>query len=199
MMKKPTLLIYALFFSLIGSSNGEPAIAKATFAGGCFWCMEPPFDKLPGVLETISGFTGGTTENPNYEQVSSGRTGHYEAIQILYNPDKISYQQLLLVFWKNIDPSDGKGQFCDKGSQYRSAIFYHSDEQKKLALESKRKLEKNKPFPESIKTSIIAARNFYPAETHHQNYYRKNPLSYKFYRATCGRDKRLRELWGQSN
>lgn len=198
-MKKSSLLIPLLFFSLIGNSNGEPAIAEATFAGGCFWCMEPPFDRLPGVLETLPGYTGGTVENPSYEQVSSGQTGHYEAIQILYDPNKIGYRQLLQVFWKNIDPSDDKGQFCDKGPQYRSAIFYHDDKQKRLALESKRKLEKSKPFSEPIQTDIIASGIFYPAENYHQNYYRKNPLSYRFYRYTCGRDRRLRELWGRSN
>lgn len=199
MMKKSSLLIPLLFFSLIGNSNGEPAIAEATFAGGCFWCMEPPFDRLPGVLETLPGYTGGTVKNPSYEQVSSGQTGHYEAIQILYDPNKIGYRQLLQVFWKNIDPSDDKGQFCDKGPQYRSAIFYHDDKQKRLALESKRKLEESKPFSEPIQTDIIAAGIFYPAENYHQNYYRKNPLSYRFYRYTCGRDRRLRELWGRSN
>jgi peptide-methionine (S)-S-oxide reductase len=171
-------------------------VARATFAGGCFWCMEPPFDKLDGVISTTSGYTGGHKENPTYEEVSSGTTGHAEAIQILYDPEKITYHQLLEVFWKNVDPTDGGGQFCDRGSQYRAAIFYHDDGQKRLAEQSKKALIESKDFKE-IATEITAASTFYPAEEYHQDYYRKNPVRYKFYRYGCGRDKRLKDLWGE--
>lgn len=197
-MPNNKILLILLLFSCFGRVDAEQISAEATFAGGCFWCMEPPFDKLPGVLKTTTGYTGGTLKNPGYEQVSRGNTEHYEAIRILYDPAKISYQQLLQVFWKNIDPTDDQGQFCDKGSQYRSAIFYHDDQQRRLAENAKTQLQQNKPFPGAVKTEIIAAGPFYPAEAYHQNYYQKNPLSYKFYRFTCGRDKRLTELWGKS-
>lgn len=170
-------------------------LAKATFAGGCFWCMEPPFDALPGVVSTTSGYTGGSQPNPTYEEVSAGTTGHAEAVQVLYDPAKISYQELLKVFWRNIDPTVKDRQFCDTGHQYRSAIFYHNEEQRSLAEASKAELEKNKPFPEPVETEIAAAGEFYPAEEYHQDYYRKNPLRYKFYRYNCGRDRRLQELW----
>lgn len=169
-------------------------LATATFAGGCFWCMEPPFDKVDGVVSTISGFTGGSVADPSYEQVSGGRTGHAEAIQIRYNPKKVSYEKLLEVFWQNIDPTDAGGQFCDRGTQYRSGVFYHNDEQRKLAEESKRKIEEEHNI--GVVTEITAASTFYPAEGYHQNYYLENPLRYKYYRFSCGRDKRLRELWG---
>ncbi|WP_305907573.1 peptide-methionine (S)-S-oxide reductase MsrA [Methylomarinum sp. Ch1-1] len=198
-MKRLIVLILVMFFSFINYAQAEQSPAKATFAGGCFWCMESAFDKLPGVLETLSGYTGGRNKDPSYEQVSGGWTGHYEALQITYDPEKISYRQLLQVFWHNIDPTDDEGQFCDKGPQYRSAIFYHHDEQKRLALESKNNLQNSQKFPEPIKTAIKAAGPFYLAEPYHQNYYRKNPLSYQFYRYTCGRDRRLNELWGESN
>ncbi len=191
-------LILLLIFSLSGHAAEQPAVATATFAGGCFWCMEPPFDKLSGVIETISGYTGGNIDNPTYELVSGGKSGHYEALQVLYDPKKIGYRQLLEVFWKNIDPTDGRGQFCDKGRQYRSAIFYHDDRQRQLAVESKNRLQQNNRLSGPIETAILPASTFYPAETYHQNYYRKNPLSYKFYRYTCGRDKRLKKLWGES-
>jgi peptide-methionine (S)-S-oxide reductase len=172
-------------------------LAKATFAGGCFWCMEPPFDKLDGVISTTSGYTGGYKESPTYEEVSSGTTGHAEAIQIVYAPEKIGYGKLLEVFWRNIDPTDGGGQFCDRGNQYRTAIFYHDDEQKRLAQQSKKALIESKGFKE-IATEITAASTFYPAEEYHQDYYTKNPVRYKFYRYSCGRDKRLKELWGEN-
>lgn len=170
-------------------------LAKATFAGGCFWCMEPPFDALSGVVATTSGYTGGSKANPTYEEVSAGGTGHAEAVQVLYDPAQISYQELLKVFWRNIDPTVKDQQFCDIGHQYRSAIFYHDEEQRKLAEESKAELEKNKRFPEPVETEIVAAGEFYPAEEYHQDYYRKNPLRYKFYRYNCGRDQRLQQLW----
>jgi peptide-methionine (S)-S-oxide reductase len=175
--------------------NGK-VVAMATFAGGCFWCMEPPFDKIPGVISTTSGYTGGKTENPTYEQVSSGGTGHAEAVQVIYDPAKVTYAQLLAVFWRNIDPHDAGGQFCDRGTQYRTAIFVHNDAQRKEAEESKRALEASGRLKQPIVTAILTATRFYPAEDYHQDYYRKNPVRYKFYRANCGRDARLREVWG---
>jgi peptide-methionine (S)-S-oxide reductase len=175
-----------------------PVYAKATFAGGCFWCMEPPFDKLPGVISTTAGYTGGHTRNPTYEQVSSGQTGHAEAVEVEYDPKRISYEKLLDAFWRNIDPTQRDGQFCDHGSQYRTAIFYHDDEQKRLAGASKAALVKNKPFKGEVVTEITRATEFYRAEDYHQDFYRKNPIRYKFYRTGCGRDARLKELWGKS-
>ncbi|UCD47959.1 MAG: peptide-methionine (S)-S-oxide reductase MsrA [Deltaproteobacteria bacterium] len=171
---------------------------NATFAGGCFWCMESPFDKLPGVVSVTVGYTGGTVENPTYEQVSAGVTGHAEAVQIVYNPSEIGYEKLLDVFWHNTDPTVKDRQFCDVGSQYRPGIFYHGEEQRLLALKSKEALEKTKPFKEPILTEVTAAGEFYPAEEYHQHYYRKNPIRYKYYRSGCGRDRRLKELWGDA-
>ena len=177
----------------------DPIISKgrttATFAGGCFWCMAPPFDAEPGVLETIVGYTGGSTEYPTYKKVSAGGSGHTESIQIIYDSAIVSYDRLLEIFWKNIDPLDSDGQFCDKGSQYRSAVFYHNEEQKKLAEMSKKRIEGSGSLPGSIVTEIVPALTFYPAEEYHQEYYKKNPLRYKFYRRSCRRDKRLAELW----
>ena len=173
-------------------------LAKATFAGGCFWCMEPPFDKLAGVVSTTSGYTGGTKLNPTYREVSDGGTGHAEAVQIVYDPSKITYKKLLEVFWRNIDPTVKDQQFCDHGSQYRTAIFYQGDDQKKLAEAAKAALMKSKPFKADIVTEITAASTFYAAEDYHQDYYIKNPVKYKFYRFNCGRDARLRELWGEA-
>ncbi len=167
----------------------------AIFAGGCFWCMEKPFDQLEGVTETLSGYTGGDKKDPSYSEVSSGTTGHAEAIQITYDPTKISYEKLLEVFWKNIDPTVKDRQFCDYGTQYRSGIFYADEKEKQLAIQSKDKiaalLSGNKVY-----TEITAASHFYPAEAYHQNYYIKNPVRYKYYRYRCGRDERLEELWG---
>lgn len=173
-------------------------LAKATFAGGCFWCMEAPFDELPGVVTTISGYTGGFKKNPSYEEVSAGTTGHAESVQITYDSTQISYSQLLQVFWRNIDPLASNRQFCDAGSQYRSAIYYHNDEQRRLAEASKKQLEESGRFSQPIVTEIVAAQVFYPAEEYHQDFYKKNPLRYKTYRAGCGRDRRLRELWGEA-
>ena len=175
-------------------SSGNTPMAKATFAGGCFWCMEPPYDELDGVISTISGYIGGTKKNPTYEQVSAGSTGHAEAIQITYDPKKISYEKLLEVFWRNIDPLTSDAQFCDSGSQYRSAIFYHDETQKTLAEASKKSLQDR--FKQPIVTEIVRASEFYPAEDYHQDYYKKNPIRYKVYRYGCGRDQRLQELWG---
>jgi len=175
----------------------EAKLATATFAGGCFWCMEPPFDKLTGVVSTTSGYIGGTKANPTYEQVSDGSTGHTEAVQVLYDPGKVSYAQLLEVFWRNVDPLTPNAQFCDKGSQYRSAIFFHDAEQQKLAEESKRKLEASGRFKQPIVTELVSATTFYAAEEYHQDYYQKNPLRYRYYRHGCGRDARLKEVWGE--
>ena len=177
-------------------SMAGPRVAVATFAGGCFWCMEPPFDRLDGVVSTISGYTGGTVANPTYEQVSGGRTGHTEAVQVTYDPSRITYEKLLEVFWLNIDPTVRDRQFCDIGSQYRAAIFVHDAQQRRLAEASKAALERDKPFRGAIVTEIADAPAFYPAEEYHQDYYRKNPVRYRYYRTGCGRDARLKELWG---
>ena len=180
-----------------GADMGGKRTALATFAGGCFWCMEKPFDQVEGVISTTSGYTGGHVENPSYEQVSAGGTGHAESEQIEYDPDVVSYEKLLEVFWGNVDPLDGGGQFCDRGDQYRSEIFYHDEEQKTLAEKSKAEIEKRLGKP--VVTRIVPAGPFYPAEEYHQDYYEKNPLRYRFYRYGCGRDKRLGELWGTSH
>ena len=179
---------------LAAGSNTEIAI----FAGGCFWCMEPPFDKLDGVISTTSGYTGGHQAEPTYTQVSAGRTGHTEAIRIEYDPAKISYEELLAVFWKNIDPTTPDRQFCDQGSQYRSGIFYRDEAQKNAAEKSLKTIQQTKPFDEPVVTELTSASTFYPAEDYHQDYYQKNPLRYKYYRYACGRDQRLKELWGES-
>jgi methionine-S-sulfoxide reductase len=171
-------------------------LATATFAGGCFWCMEPPFDKLVGVVATIAGYTGGHTANPTYEEVTSGTTGHLEAIQILYDPAQASYDQLLEVFWRSINPTDPDGQFVDRGPQYRSAIFYHDAEQQRLAEASRQRLNAAGRFRQPIVTPLIPAGPFYPAEEYHQDYYQKNPLRYRFYRHNSGRDQFLESTWG---
>jgi peptide-methionine (S)-S-oxide reductase len=170
---------------------------KAIFAAGCFWCTEEAFEKVPGVISAVSGYTGGTLKNPTYEQVSSGRTGHAEAVEVTFDPKKVSYEQLLEVFWVNHDPTVTNRQFCDSGTQYRPAIFYLSDEQKRLADASKAKWEKMKPFKQPILTEITKAGPFYPAEDYHQDYYKKNPLQYRFYVSGCGRYQRLDSLWGE--
>ncbi|MDO9075093.1 MAG: peptide-methionine (S)-S-oxide reductase MsrA [Rubrivivax sp.] len=170
--------------------------AVATFAGGCFWCVEADFDKLPGVLSTTSGYTGGTVVNPSYEQVSAQRTGHAEVVRIVFDPAKVSYDTLLGKFWRSIDPTTKDRQFCDSGSPYRTAIFTHDAAQAAAAKASLAALEKSKPFKEPIVTTIEPAGAFYPAEDYHQDYYRKNPVRYAYYRASCGRDARLQQLWG---
>ena len=174
----------------------KPGTAVATFAGGCFWCMEPPYDKLPGVLATTSGYMGGFKRYPTYEEVSSGATGHAEVVQVTYDPTKVSYQKLLDVFWVNVDPTVKDQQFCDHGTQYRTAIFVNSPEQRKAAEASKAAIEKSKPFKEPIVTPIVDAGEFWAAEDYHQDYYVKNPVRYKYYRTGCGRDARLKQLWG---
>jgi peptide-methionine (S)-S-oxide reductase len=179
-------------------TGSDKSLAIATFAGGCFWCMEPPYDKLDGVISTTSGYTGGRKKNPTYEEVSGGTTGHAEAVQVTYDPTKVSYQKLLEVFWKNIDPFTPNAQFCDHGSQYRSAIFYHDEEQKRAAEASKQKLEKSGRFTQPIVTEIVPAGEFYPAEDYHQDYYQNNPVRYKYYRYRCGRDEALEKIWGKA-
>ena len=173
----------------------DKTTATAVFAGGCFWCMEPPYDALPGVVATTSGFTGGQKANPSYKEVSGGNTGHIEAVQITYDPAKVSYEKLLEVYWRNVDPLDGGGQFCDRGHEYTTAIFYQNEEQKKLAEQSKSAIEKQLGRP--VATVIRPAAPFYAAEDYHQDYYLKNPLRYKYYRYSCGRDQRLEKLWGK--
>lgn len=192
-----TILILMTFLSVSkAGANSEVAV----FAGGCFWCMQPPFDALKGqgVISTLVGYTGGTLANPTYEQTSSGKTGHFEAIQITYDPKKITFKELLKVFWKNIDPYDTKGQFCDKGEVYKSAVFTANEEQAKAYQESIIELEKEGLKKGNIATQLLPLKPFYKAEEYHQNYYLKNPVRYKFYRYNCGRDQRLKEVWGLS-
>lgn len=177
-----------------------PASDKTTtavFAGGCFWCMEPPYDELAGVVTTTSGYTGGRKLNPTYQEVSAGGTGHFEAVQIAYDPAKVSYEKLLEVFWRNVDPLDGGGQFCDRGDSYKTAIFYRNEEQKRLAEQSKAAIEQR--LGRKVATEILPAATFYAAEDYHQDYYKKNPIRYKYYRYSCGRDQRLEKLWGAEN
>ena len=189
MLRNSLLIIFVIF--------STPAFAEtktAIFAGGCFWCMEPPFDKVDGVSSTISGYINGHTKNPNYKQVSTGKTGHYEVLKITYDDTKVSYESLLDVLWKNIDPFDDRGQFCDKGPQYLSGIFYLDDAQKQAAEKSKSDLQNKLGDGHKLVTPILAAEQFYAAEDYHQNYYEKNPVRYKYYRYGCGRDKRLKEV-----
>lgn len=196
-MKRLYYLTSAVLVALLMAGSAAAAgIEKAIFAGGCFWCMEAPFDSLPGVVSVTSGYTGGFKKDPTYREVSAGGTGHAEAVQIVFDSSRISYESLLTVFWHNTDPTVKDRQFCDEGHQYRSAIFYLGEKQHALALKSKAALEKTKPFREAIVTEIAPASTFYPAEEYHQHYYKKNPLRYRYYRNGCGRDRRLKELWG---
>lgn len=197
------MIAAALFSSKGGAANsvkptGGRDLEKATFAGGCFWCLEPPYESLDGVVSVTVGYTGGTKKNPTYEEVSSGSTGHAESIEIVYDPSKTGYAKLLDTFWHNIDPMVKDRQFCDVGAQYRSAIFYHNEGQRQLAEQSKKDLEESKRVQGPIYTEILPAGTFYPAEEYHQKYYKKNPVRYKYYRWNCGRDQRLKELWGES-
>jgi len=193
-MIKNLLLVTLLFWLALTPIAQAQNIAKATFAGGCFWCMEEPFDELEGVISTTSGYTGGNLKNPSYKQVSAGNTGHAEAVQIEYDSEKVGYETLLTVFWRNIDPTVKNRQFCDVGNQYRSEIFYHDDQQKALAQTTKEQVAKQ--LNTKVFTQITPVSTFYPAEDYHQNYYQTNTLLYKFYRSRCGRDRRLREVWG---
>jgi peptide-methionine (S)-S-oxide reductase len=198
----PRLLLSLLVaFAMAGAAAAQdaappapPERAVATFAGGCFWCMESDFDKVPGVLETISGYTGGHVANPTYEQVSTGTTGHLESVEVVYDPRKVSYEQLLTYYWHHIDPTVKNRQFCDYGNEYQTAIFVHDAEQRKLAEESKKKVEAELKVP--IYTKIVPAGPFYRAEEYHQDFYKKNPVKYEFYRWNCGRDQRVKQIWG---
>jgi peptide-methionine (S)-S-oxide reductase len=196
-MMKRILIAAAAMLIAAASSASAQSTEKATFAGGCFWCMEEALDKASGVRITLSGYIGGKTRNPTYEAVSAGGTGHTEAVQATYDPSKVTYTQLLDLFWKNIDPTVGDRQFCDVGDQYRPAIFYHNAEQKRLAEESKKNLERSGKF-KRIAVEIVPATEFYIAEEYHQDYYLKNPLRYKYYKWSCGRAQTLEKLWGES-
>lgn len=198
------LVAIALMLPLFRMNADEPEqsspesdtseLAVATFAGGCFWCMEPPFDKMEGVVSTTSGYTGGRTNNPTYPQVKTGRTGHIESLQVKYDPKRVTYDQLISLYWHNVDPTQANGQFCDNGNQYRTVIFYHDEEQQRIAEESKEAVAQE--LGKRIATEIVKASTFYPAEDYHQDYYKKNPTKYKFYRWKCGRDARLAAVWG---
>jgi peptide-methionine (S)-S-oxide reductase len=205
MKRQATLSMLIMAVLLIGAWNlqstskaaAEATLGKAYFAGGCFWCMEEAFEKIEGVLSATSGYMGGTVANPSYEDVSSGRTGHAESIEVVYDPVKVSYQKLLDAFWRNVDPITPNAQFCDHGSQYRSAIFFQTDEEKRASDTSKQAIEQSKRFTEPIVTQIVMASRFYSAEEYHQDFYKKNPVRYKFYKYSCGRAQRLEELWGK--
>jgi len=192
----PIILALALPLTTFAETTPAPRLETAILAGGCFWCIEADYEKLDGVVEVISGYTGGHVENPTYKQVSAGRTGHIESVKITYDADKISYAEILDFFWHHIDPTRDDGQFCDRGSQYRPAIFYETANQMAQAIASREKIEQTKPFAEPLKVELIQASTFYPAEEYHQDYYQKNPLRYHFYRYNCGRDARVEQLWG---
>ena len=180
------------------AAGGRPgSTATATFAGGCFWCTEADFDKVDGVISTTSGYIGGKTANPTYDSVSAGNSGHAEAVQVTFDPAKVTYSRLLEFYWRTIDPTTKDRQFCDNGNPYRTAIFTHDEQQRAAAEASKKALSANKPFREPIVTEIVNATQFYPAEDYHQDYAKKNPIRYKFYRNNCGRDARLKQLWGE--
>jgi peptide-methionine (S)-S-oxide reductase len=196
-MRRVSLLVAWALWAAAPFAQAQ-ATAKATFAGGCFWCVESDFDKVPGVISTTSGYIGGTVANPSYEQVSSKSTGHAEAVEIVFDPAKVSYAQLVEHFWRTIDPTTKDRQFCDAGTPYRTAIFVVDAEQRRIAEASKAALETSKPFKEPIVTEIVAAGPFYPAEAYHQDFAKKNPLRYRYYRSGCGRDARLEQLWGAS-
>ena len=196
-----TLLVRILFAALACAASTSPARAvtdTAIFAGGCFWCVESDFDAVQGVISTTSGYMGGHVANPSYEQVAGKHTGHAEVVEVTFDPEKVSYAQLVEFFWRSIDPTTKDRQFCDTGSPYRSAIFVRGPEQRAVAEASRAELEKSKPFKDAIVTEIVEAAPFYPAEDYHQDYYRKNPLRYNYYRYGCGRDARVQELWGRS-
>jgi len=192
------LLAVGMAGAAVADHEVADGLAVATFGGGCFWCMEPPYDELDGVVSTTSGFMGGHVSNPSYEQVVRGNTGHVEVVQVAYDPAVIGYQRLLEVFWRNIDPLTDAGQFCDIGESYRPVIFVHDERQRRLAGASKRGLIESERFEAPVVVPIEPASAFWPAEDYHQDYYRKNPVRYKYYRWRCGRDQRLAELWGES-
>lgn len=196
------LSVFLLSLCWAQSTSAQSGVANesatAVFAGGCFWCIEADFEKLDGVTDVVSGYSGGSAETANYKTVSNTETGHYEVVQVSYEPNVISYAELVEYFWHNIDPTDPRGQFCDKGSSYRSAIFVANDNERRVATASLETLKANKPFEEEIVTPILAAQPFYLAEEYHQDYYKKNPWRYKYYRNGCGRDARLKSLWGDN-
>jgi peptide-methionine (S)-S-oxide reductase len=193
-----SVVLIVLLIAATGSAGHAAEQAKAVFAGGCFWCMEEAFEKVEGVVSVTSGYMGGRKPNPTYEDVSAGGTGHAESVEIVYDPAKVSYQTLLDHFWKNVDPLTPDAQFCDHGTQYRSVIFYGNDQEKRQAEASKQAIERSKRFTEPIVTEIVMASRFYPAEDYHQDFYKKNPIRYKFYKHNCGRAQRLETLWGKS-
>lgn len=188
-------LIYVDSFATVTSKTGIAQTEKAILSGGCFWCLEADLDKIPGVISTVSGYTGGNVNHPTYDQVSGGGTGHYESVEVTYNPAQVSYKKLLMAFMHSIDPTDAGGQFCDRGNPYRSAIFYLNDQQKEQALSTIKQLLASGHFKQ-VATQILPASPFYPAEEYHQNYYQKNPIRYHFYRARCGRDQQVHKVWG---
>ena len=190
------LLVGAWSVQSTGQTAADATLGKAYFAGGCFWCMEEAFEKVEGVLSANSGYMGGRVANPTYEEVKTGRTGHAESVEVVYDPSKVSYQKLLDAFWHNVDPVTPNAQFCDHGSHYRSAIFFQTDEEKRASDSSKHAIEQSKRFTEPIVTQIVPASQFYPAEEYHQDFYKKNPLRYKIYKYNCGRAQRLEALWG---
>ena len=199
-MRSRLALTLAMCLAASTAATAFPAGDRATavFAGGCFWCEETAFEGVPGVLSVTSGYTGGQKKNPTYEEVSAGGTGHAESVEVVYDPSKITYERLLEIFWHNVDPFQANGQFCDHGTQYRSAIFYRDDAQRRAAEESKRKLEEDPRFRGKIVTEIVPASTFYPAEDYHQDFWKKNPFRYQQYRTGCGRDARLKAIWGDA-
>ena len=197
-MRFLSIVLLVLLATVIGSAGHAAEQAKAVFAGGCFWCMEEAFEKVEGVTSVVSGYMGGQKANPTYEEVSAGGTGHAESVEVVYDPARVSYQKLLDHFWKNVDPLAPNAQFCDHGSQYRAVIFYGNEEEKRQAEASRQSIEQAKRFTEPIVTQIMMASKFYPAEDYHQDFYKKNPVRYKFYKYNCGRAQRLEQLWGKS-
>ncbi len=190
-----SMLAWVASHAVFAATDEEFAVA--TFAGGCFWCVESDFDTVPGVVETISGYTGGTVENPTYKQVTKGGTGHWEAVQIRYDPKQVSYERLLHIFWRSVDPTDDGGQFCDRGESYQTVIFVGNDEERRLAETSRQMLQESKVLDAPVVTPIEPAGVFYPAEDYHQDYYTKNPIRYRYYRFSCGRDSRVKQVWGK--
>lgn len=205
MRRQITRSVLTVALLLVGTWNVQSTVlaaadtvsGKAYFAGGCFWCMEEVFEKVEGVLSATSGYMGGAVSNPTYEEVSAGRTGHTESVEVVYDPAKVNYQKLLDAFWRNVDPITPNAQFCDHGNQYRSAIFFRTDEEKRASDSSKQAIEQSRRFKEPIVTQIVMAPQFYPAEEYHQDFYKKNPIRYKLYKYNCGRAQRLEELWGK--
>jgi methionine-S-sulfoxide reductase len=192
------LTTWFLFIPAFAEETSEARLESAVLGGGCFWCIEADYEKLDGVVDVVSGYTGGHIKNPTYKQVSAGGSGHIEVVKVTYDANKITYSQILDYFWRHIDPTRDDGQFCDSGPQYRPAIFYQDETQKTLAIASTKQIEQTKPFAQPLKVELIQASTFYPAEDYHQDYYKKNPLRYNFYRYNCGRDARVEQLWGES-